>query len=68
MIYNLRRGWNNVSFWPLKVPNNVAGWRKNFKNQEKSEITRVQCDPVMAHQDILGISEEYKGGSTHFLK
>jgi len=41
----------------LQVPQNVCGWRKNYKSPDKSEITRVQCDPVQAHQEILGVTE-----------
>lgn len=44
----------------LQIPNNVCGWRKDYRNPEKSDITRVQCDPVQAHQDIFGLTEEYK--------
>ena len=43
----------------LQVPPGINTWRKNFKSPEKSEITRVQCDPVQAHQDILGV-EDYE--------
>jgi len=54
---NLRLSkWHDM----IQIPQNVCGWRKNYKNPEKSEITRVQCDPVQAHQEILGLTEEYK--------
>ena len=44
----------------IQIPANVCGWRANFKSPDKSDIPRVQCDPVQAHQSILGLTEEYK--------
>ena len=44
----------------IQIPANVCGWRANFKDPTKSDIPRVQCDPVQAHQSILGLTEEYK--------
>ena len=44
----------------IQIPANVCGWRANFKSADKSDIPRVQCDPVQAHQSILGLTEEYK--------
>jgi hypothetical protein len=36
--------WNDL----VQIPANVCGWRANYKNPEKSEITRVQeCFIIM---------------------
>ena len=34
----------------IQLPENLLGWRSRYKKPDRDPITKIQCDPVQAHQ------------------